>query len=319
MRIEWNRNQLYILIGTIIVLLVSLFLLYRFWIAPERTELEGLEEQIITETERLQALESQREDEGEPITLATSRELQSRLPVLKAPDQMLLALERAESASNSFIESIAISSAEGLSEDEESTPDFDLEGETGEGEVPEVDENLPAGVSSITFDMSVASQDFVDLMAFLREVTNSSRIVSIDSVSFNDDRIIEGDLTYFFYFVTLSAYYYPGLNELVDEMPEYHYDSESNKQNPFPYGDGETNLESDESTEEEAPVQEESSPQESIAATYSEHVVGEDETLYRIIYEFYGRYNETLAEQVRQANNKSSDTVFEGETILLPL
>ncbi len=250
MRMEWTRSQFFTLLITVIAVVGISFLMYQLFYLPEKKEVNQLEETVATEAQLLQALEQEQSEEEEVISLATSREVQSKLPVLKAPDQMLLALERAESASNSFIESIAVNSNADLTpEGEQTSLDLDSgidenedattvdDPEEVQGEAP-----LPVGVSSMTLDLSVASQNFTDLMSFLSEVMDSSRIVSIESVSFNDDRIIEGDLTYFFYFVTLSAYYYPGLDELEDELPEYHYNIESNKQNPFPYGDGETNL-----------------------------------------------------------------------------
>ncbi|MBA2173447.1 hypothetical protein H0266_00890 [Halobacillus locisalis] len=257
MRMEWTRNQFFTLLITIVVVVGISFIMYQFFYLPEKKEVTQLEETVATESQLLQVLEQEQSEEEEVISLATSREVQSKLPVLKAPDQMLLALERAESVSNSFIESIAVNSSAVLTPEEEPSS-LDVDSDIGEDEGPVTDVDpeveqteapLPVGVSSMTFDLSVASQNFTDLMSFLSEVMDSSRIVSIESVSFNDDRIIEGELTYFFYFVTLSAYYYPGLDELEDELPEYHYNTESNKQNPFPYGDGETNLNEAEQSE----------------------------------------------------------------------
>ncbi|TGB04165.1 hypothetical protein [Halobacillus salinus] len=314
-RIEWNRSQLYVLIATLFVVVVSTFIFYQFLIKPDQKEIDQLQGTLQTEERLLETLKDQQADKAETISVTTSRELQSQLPVKKSSDQMLLALERAESVSGSFIESISISSGTEPFLEDQPSPEQNTEAPIDLDEPDSIEEEsrteypLPGGVTPVTFDLSVASQDFTDLMTFLNEVTNSSRVVTIDSVSFNDDRIIEGELTYFYYFVTLSAYYYPGLFELEDEMPEYHYDGQSDKQNPFPYGDGETDLS----------ARDESAAASSGSEDYEEHVVQEDETFYQIIYDFYGTYNEELAEGVRSANKRESNTVFEGETLLLPL
>ncbi|RWZ59936.1 hypothetical protein EQV77_01155 [Halobacillus fulvus] len=226
MKVEWNRNLVYLLLFTTAAVIALACTAYYLLLTPEHQEVNVLKSKVESAKAQITTLEQRRETEEAASLMQSSNDIQKQLPVSKQLDQLLLTLEKAEGLTGSLIERI------------EEIPNVIENEET----IESVDNEAFSGVSTVTLEMSVLSPSFTELLQFLKEIDHSQRIVNIDSVSFNDERIIEGENGYFFYLVTLTAYYFPGLEALDDERQGVHFEERSDKQSPFPYGDGDTDL-----------------------------------------------------------------------------
>lgn len=288
-----------------IILLVSMFLfvagvgvsLYFILIHPQQDKLASLQEKVTTEKKILESLKLEQKDIEK---IDSSREIQRKLPVQKVPDQVLLTLEKAEGLSDTFIDSIDIAESEIEQNIEDSKPE-------------QVSLFPPEGVQGITFDLGIYMENFSDLMRFVEEIESSNRLISIDALTFDDQYIEEGEKGFLYSFLTATAYFYPSLTELASEEPQYHYREKPNKVNPFSdlnrTGDNNSPGRVAEDVLSETP---------SASEDWSEHVVQEGENFYKIVYHHYGEYNDNLAQLVRNANDRTDEKVYVGETLLLP-
>ncbi|KGX88077.1 LysM peptidoglycan-binding domain-containing protein [Pontibacillus marinus] len=327
MKAEWSRLH-YILLTLVIVAGIGVFLIAQdIFLSPANQELDRLETSLENEEKILQTLRT-KEENRTTISFQSSREMQRKLPVLPVQDQVLISLDKAESLSNSFIQSIMMEQKESVNS--ELTEDEDLSNEVTEEQPGQPDGKTTkvSGVRALTFNLEVISPEFPDLLSFLQELNRLSRLVSIDAITFEDQD--EGErLTHL---VTFSAYYYPALENLQDELPQYHYEPPSNKDNPLDREDSvvtdqepdndeeDLNQETDDEEQNRDSQEEASSDEEDEVSQITEtHVVQSDDTLFSIIKSFYGTYNRSMAEQIKQVNGMKTDQVNKGSQIKLPV
>lgn len=255
MRIEWTR------IHTIVVVILVLLCLGVYWgvhslyVDPALEEVERVETSLENEERILNSLADQ-EMEQQDLTLQTSRELQQKLPVLPVQDQVILAMERAENVSGTFIESVSLNGdqeIEAVVEEEENTDDSvgETPDETAEGEeqIEEVESEAPPvmpSVNALTYQVTVMAKTFSDLTLFLEELERIPRLISFDEIEFQPEGTEEG-ADQISFLVTFSAFYEPDLRDLQDELPQYHYPEPSQKESPFE-GDGDLTSEENSDT-----------------------------------------------------------------------
>ncbi len=311
MKAEWSRLH-YILLTLVIVAGIGVFLIAQnIFLSPVNQELDRSESTLENEKNILKTLRTKEEDQT-TISFQSSREMQRKLPVLPVQDQVLISLDKAESLSNSFIQSITMEQQSNNNSGlvEEGTASEDQQGE---------ETTTLQGVQASTFHLEVVSPDFPDLFSFLQELNRLSRIISVDAITFENQN--EGErLTHL---VTFSAYYYPKLESLQDELPQYHYEPPSNKDNPLDQDDSViTNPDSDigeETAEEENDTTAEEPSENEEPQITETHVVQSEDTLFSIIKKFYGTYNRAMAEQVKEVNGMPTDQVYTGKEIKLPI
>ncbi|QHE53139.1 LysM peptidoglycan-binding domain-containing protein [Pontibacillus sp. HMF3514] len=326
MKAEWSRLH-YILLTLVIVAGIGVFVIAQdIFLSPANQELDRLESSLENEEKILQTLRTKEENQTK-ISFQSSREMQRKLPVLPVQDQVLISLDKAESLSNSFIQSIMMEQQESVNSELTENEDLSNEGTEEQSGQPDGKTTKVSGVRALTFNLEVISPEFPDLLSFLQELNRLSRLISIDAITFEDQD--EGErLTHL---VTFSAYYYPTLENLQDELPQYHYESPSNKDNPLDREDSvvtdqependESGLEQETEDEQEVESQEETSDdeEEEVSQITQTHVVQSDDTLFSIIKSFYGTYNRSMAEQVKQVNGMNTDQVNKGSQIKLPI
>lgn len=324
MKAEWSRLH-YILLTLVIVGGIGFFFITQnIFLSPEKDEVERLERTLENERQIVTSLRNQEENRT-TISFQSSREMQRKLPVLPVQDQVLISLDKAESLSNSFIQSITMENQENVTSrlTEGNQASALNESETDPSGQPASKPTETQGIQALTVNLEVISPEFPDLLSFLRELNGLSRLISIDAITFEDQD--EGErLTHL---VTFSAYYYPTLTSLQDELPQYHYEPPSDKDNPLDRNDAvepdQESLEEESGSQEEDVVgQTEEDPVEHEEASVSitkNHEVSAEDTLFRIIKNSYGTYNRNMAETVKQVNGMQTDQVNEGSTIKLPI
>ncbi|KIL53334.1 hypothetical protein KP77_03100 [Jeotgalibacillus alimentarius] len=237
-------------------------LLYFSLIYPLNAEVELKAQQLETEEQLIEAMLLSRNDQPD-VSLETSAELQKQIPVKPLVDQLILELEKAELVSGSMIGSVAITEAEvtSLNEVEEApdqmenpldTPSEDdaavnagTEEVVVETDPAPADIQAPSGLYKVLMNLSVTSDSYFEMQQFLDVLEESNRIMEVEQISFSDDseQISVNDLSEpLIYTLSVAAFYYPELEELISELPLISAPPPADKNNPlsqFPDLDGE--------------------------------------------------------------------------------
>lgn len=248
MRIEWRRIHTIVVVLLLIVFLAFYWVVHSLYVDPAVQEVDQVKSSLKNEERILNSLAEQ-ETQQQDLTLKTSRELQLKLPVLPVQDQVILAIERAENVSGTFIESVVLNGDETIEAEEDENvdaaedenvgaaePASETEEEAAEKDAVESPPVMPS-VNALTYQVSVLSKSFEDLTLFLEELERIPRLVSFDEIEFqpNASTTDEGEQVSFL--VTFSAFYEPDLSGLKDELPQYHYPDPSQKEIPFEVDD----------------------------------------------------------------------------------
>ena len=250
------------IITTVSVILIAALLAgeYFLFLQPLKEEVKSVKTQLETEEKLYEVMGQRLADSTNEVVEQTST-LQKKLPVLPFIEQFLLDLDKAEVMSISLITNMEFDAAEldleqlnqeNLTSDEEINAQADINYEINGKEVFSEDEanqdgtqsqpeapTIPEGMKRITVELSVKSDNFFDLLTFLKVIENQERITKIDSLSFSGgDEIItvEDEIEGLTYTVVLSTFYYPKLEELKDQLPAFETPPPSNKDNPLPTG-----------------------------------------------------------------------------------
>ncbi|QSS99110.1 hypothetical protein IMZ31_13600 [Pontibacillus sp. ALD_SL1] len=240
MKIEWRRIHTIVVVLLVIVFLAFYWIVHSLYVDPALQEVDRVKSSLNNEERILNSLADQK-TEQQDLTLKTSRELQLKLPVLPVQDQVILAIERAENVSGTYIESVVLDGDEMIETGENEGGDTVEPTSETEEEVAEEAEEASAvdsppvmpSVNALTYQVNVQANSFKDLTLFLEELEQIPRLVSFDEIEFqpNESTTDEGEQVSFL--VTFSAFYEPDLSGLQDELPQYHYPEPSQKETPF--------------------------------------------------------------------------------------
>ncbi|WP_347862660.1 type 4a pilus biogenesis protein PilO [Salimicrobium sp. PL1-032A] len=208
MNLYWNRNQGFILSGSLLVVVVLGISLYVMWISPLHEERESLTSQIVSKENEINALRQAEEERS--ISKAEAEQLQNILPVEEREDQFLVLLEKAEASSLTSIRSItSVEEAAGTEEDDTS------------------------GIQPLSYELDMRSGSFGDLTEFLSRIEEMERYVRVESVTFDSASVEENGGRLLSYSVQVSAYHYPALEAMDPGASGYHYGEPSGKVTPF--------------------------------------------------------------------------------------
>jgi type IV pilus assembly protein PilO len=228
-----KKDKLILLFGTL--LLVILFVFAQFYLlAPLKSDLETKEQSLKTEQKLLDVITQKKSEETTKVVEDT-RELQKKVPVTPLQEQFILDLEQAEIISNSRILSMGFSKdAEAFSEVAETTAtETDATTQTQTEQQPVVTGN---GLKKLTVNLSVESKTYEDLEKFISTLESLKRIVVVESINYSGGEEIttlEQEKEDLSYSLTISAYYYPTLEDLIAELPKIDAPEPANKKNPL--------------------------------------------------------------------------------------
>ncbi|WP_281975917.1 type 4a pilus biogenesis protein PilO [Halobacillus litoralis] len=233
MKMEWNRlSILSLLFGMLLCFSIAVFGI-QVIVHPLQQEVKEKEKVVEQEEKVLSAIE-ENSNESERDLLLTSRTIQQQLPVVPLLDQLLIGLDRAANSSTSLINNIGISDSESIIAladeeveglDEEDGEEEELKPESEESEA----QQLIEGLHTLQFSIDVTSENYSEMMKFMKEIQSLPRITQIESIQFeapdNDSELG--------YSILLNSYYQPLYAGLANEAPQYHYGGNSDKLNPF--------------------------------------------------------------------------------------
>lgn len=283
MKIEWSRASFWMVIVGSVLFLTLLFLGKQIFIEPYQDEVK--EKQVMVEQEQriLAAIENNQEDD-EREQIISSRAMQQQLPVIPLIDQLLIGLDRAENASTSMINSIAISDSETVIPILDEEAELDEEERDVEAPVrdePEMDEpgdedveQIIDGIHTLQFAIDVTSENYNEMVTFMKEIQSLSRVIQIESIQF-DIPENENELGYS---LILNSYYQPLYADLRNEAPQYHYGGSPNKVNPFTMEQWNESTPPSSIQNEESEVEEDATVEDSDEGNEEETDEGQTET-----------------------------------------
>lgn len=246
------------LLATILLLLV-LFISYAqfFYLNPLKSDLQVKEKTLNAEQKQLESLNQNQSGEKSTETINTS-ELQQQLPVKPLQDQFILDLEKAETVSNSQINSMrflntdkdhtksnqtnAVNGAtvqENGSTSQQNTINSsgNQNGQSsGSASASQAELSLPAGLNKITVELDVTSPGYEEFEKFIESLEQLKRIVAVDSIQYtgeSETTTLEQNKQLFTYKLTVSAFYMPGLSDLQANLPKIEAPEPENKKNPL--------------------------------------------------------------------------------------
>ncbi|MGR9049198.1 hypothetical protein ACQ4XT_11265 [Halobacillus faecis] len=240
MKIEWNRSSLWGIIAGVVLIIAFYILGQRVILDPYQERVAEKEATLAQEQKILSAIENNQEDSDREQILS-SRTMQQQLPVVPLIDQMLIGLDRAENASTSLINSIGIADSESSVSIVEREEESEVNGENDESEkgvdlqsdAPSEDEagQRIEGLHTLQFTLEVTSENYDEMVSFMKEIQSLSRVIQIESIQF-DAPESENELGYS---IVLNSYYQPLYANLANEAPQYHYGGSPNKVDPFAF------------------------------------------------------------------------------------
>jgi type IV pilus assembly protein PilO len=239
-----KKHKLILLVGILLIILLVVFAQF-FKLSPLKSDLETKEQTLATEQKLLESITQKKLDETKKVTEDT-KELQKKVPVSPLQEQFILDLEKAENVSNSKIGSMSFSKDADVPMEAVTPPAAETAETT---EVPEVktvqetqaEQAAPApatGLKKLTVNLSVESPKYEDIEKFIATLESLKRIVVVESINYSggeeittlDPEKVDEPLSYT---LTVSAYYLPGLDDLIAELPKIDAPAPANKKNPL--------------------------------------------------------------------------------------
>lgn len=351
MTIEFTRKHVIISVIVFMLCIVLGVSGYFFLLQPEKTLLDRKQSDLQMIQDELTIVEN-RVNEIKDQTVGSSVELQNKVPVKPLLEQLLLDIDKAESLSNSKVLQIKVgSTAEEVAFPEKQTTNSNSDTESEESNDKQEDkaenddeqsatdqeaEFLPKGMKMIKVNINGEADDYFEVEKFIDVLQALQRIIRIDGVRITgQDEItaVEDEFLPIPFEIILSAFYYPNLTELIDELPKLDTPAPSEKRNPFvsfsesdlamiekrKADKGRTDGNAspiEEPKETEIPPSAVNETPKPITPTIITHTVQSGETLYQISMKYFdSRAGEQI---IKDANGLISDKIKVGQILKIP-
>lgn len=264
MKIEFTRTHVIAIVLAVVLCIGFGAGGYFLLLQPEREILEQKESDLHMFREELTIVE-QKSQQIEEQTVVGSMELQKQVPVKPLLEQLLLDIEKAELLSDSTVLDLKVGSTD---EEVEFPVDEEADNETESEEADDVEEQpgeevneneeeneeeneneneeetttgqqiefLPKGMKTIKVNILAEANSYFEIEKFIDVLQSLQRIVRIDEVKFTGQEEItsvDDEISSIPFEIILTAFYYPNLADLQDELPKLDRPDPANKKNPF--------------------------------------------------------------------------------------
>ncbi|GHH97183.1 pilus assembly protein PilO [Neobacillus kokaensis] len=237
-----KRNNLIIGAGALIVVLVIVIAQFIF-LSPLKSDLKLKQESLQSE-QKLLEIATQKKTVDANKTVEDTRELQKKLPVKSLVEQLILDLEKAETLSNSKINSMGFAKDAdvGTGTDQangqqnaaanQDTANQAAQNTDGQPAAPPT----PAGMKKVTVNLAVESPSYRDFEKFVGTIESLKRIVVVESISYSGGKEVttvdqeDQPLTFS---LTISSFYMPDLTDLAADLPKIDSLKPAGKDNPL--------------------------------------------------------------------------------------
>lgn len=243
MRTITNKPLMLFIFSFLLLALVSVFCYY-LYLMPLSADIKNNKTALQLAEQEVAILESKLKS-SEETTKTNTVALQKQVPVKRLLEQALLEMEKAEIISGTNLIETKINGTESdesiqeeLTTAEEAIKDANEE-ETNNGvQESEATEEvtLPNGIKKTSINIIGEANTYFELEKLLDKLQTSNRIMEIETIHItgtkeitsveDEDQMIDFELT-------LSIYYYPELEALIDDLPVLESPETSNKNNPF--------------------------------------------------------------------------------------
>ncbi|MFP3722060.1 pilus assembly protein PilO [Niallia circulans] len=242
-----DHKQMVLFGFSIILLALGAIYSYYCYLMPLTNELNMKKMELQMTEQQADILQSKLKSTGSE-TSSNTIELQKKIPVKRLLEQALLEIEKAEIISDTNILEISVNGSnadEEVANGEVTTADKAID-DANKEENREADEKknteeivLPNGIHQTTINMLGEASTHFELEKFLEKIESSQRIMTVDSLNITGPKEIiaveESDQQIDFE-LTVSVYYYPTLNDLIEDLPQLDTPKVSERKNPFDTG-----------------------------------------------------------------------------------
>lgn len=246
MRLSDHKQMVWFAFSIILLALGAIYSYYCY-LMPLTNELNMKKMELQMTEQQADILQSKLKSTGSE-TSSNTIELQKKIPVKRLLEQALLEIEKAEIISDTNILEISVNGSnadEEVANGEVTTADKAID-DANKEENREADEKknteeivLPNGIHQTTINTLGEASTYFELEKFLEKIESSQRIMTVDSLNITGPKEIiaveESDQQIDFE-LTVSVYYYPTLNDLIEDLPQLDTPKVSERKNPFDTG-----------------------------------------------------------------------------------
>lgn len=240
MNLQFSKKEILIIIAGIF-LAVILYLIVSFtYLYPLKESVFLKERQLETE-KQLQAAYEKRISSVPSGDIKSAIELQKKIPYEPFNEQLILNFEKAEVVSDSTITFMEF--GEGNLGGQQDTAD-DSEVESAETDSTDHSDDksktqvkMPDGLQKTSVTLTVESKDYEGVEKFIQILEDSKREMIIESIDFEGPQEISFDSDskeMILFTVTVSAFYFPVLDDTHGNRTQIETPEPANKRNPFP-------------------------------------------------------------------------------------
>ena len=240
-----KREKLIVGAGALLVVLLIVYTQF-FSLSPLKSDL-GMKQQELTNEQKLLDILSQKKANDTNKTAKYTREIQKILPVKPLQEQLILDLEKAETLSNSKINSMGFSKntdANTVADQTNSNGQQTVENQnaanpSSTNQEAASGQTAPAqtvGLKKMTVSLSVESPTYKDFEKFIETLESLKRVVVVESISYAGGQEItslDQEVQPLSYSLTISAFYMPSLTDLTAHLPTIDAPAPAGKDNPL--------------------------------------------------------------------------------------
>lgn len=239
MKLRFSKIEKYII--TVSVLLILLFIVYIhfYQLVPLQSELTSRKAELQSEQKLVDIMTQKSTGNGEP-TIENTRELQQKVPVKPLQEQLILDIEKAETLSNSEIQSMSFSAdGEVNMKSAETNKKNSADAPQAEDPSDRKQQNAiatPTSLRKLSVKLTVESPSYEKFETFVETLESLKRIVVVESINYSGGEEItrlDQEKQQLDYTLTISAYYMPDLADLQAQLPKIDAPAPAGKDNPL--------------------------------------------------------------------------------------
>jgi type IV pilus assembly protein PilO len=240
MNLQFSKKEMLIIIAGIF-LAVLLYLVVSFTYLYPLKESVFLKEQQLETEKQLQAAYEKRISSVPSGDIKSAIELQKKIPNEPFTEQLILNFEKAEVVSGSTITFMEFGDRN--SGGQQDTAE-DSEVESAETDTTDQNDDksktqvkMPDGLQKTSVTLTVESSDYEAVEKFIQILEDSKREMIVESIEFEGPEEISSDSgskEMILFTVTVSAFYFPVMDNSNGNRMQIETPEPANKRNPFP-------------------------------------------------------------------------------------
>lgn len=248
-----KKDKLTLGVGVILLILLIVFAQF-YYLSPLKSDLELKKQSLDSAQKMLEAVTSKKSVSAAKM-IEDTRGLQEKVPVQSLEDQFILDINKAETISNSNIQTMTFAMDTDVntesnqnSNGQQSQDTNSSQNSTNQGNSNETGGTQPAvtvaGMKKLTVNLTVETPTYENFETFVQTIESFKRIVVVESINYTGGQEItsldqdNGPLTIN---LAISAFYMPELKDLASHLPQIDVPAPAGKVNPLSQFSNSTN------------------------------------------------------------------------------